>query len=90
MKYLLSLQRKTALSFEAIGETGKEKTGNSKNKIKTPWSSLVVQQVRDPALSVHQLGPLLWFGFNPRPGNFCMLWAQPKKSHKLLYIKKKK
>jgi len=40
--------------------------------------SLVVQQVKDPAL------PQLWsrlqlrLGFDPWPGNFHMLWAWPK------------
>ena len=36
-------------------------------------SSLVAQWVKDLALT------LLWHGFNPWPGNFHMLWAQPKK-----------
>ena len=37
-------------------------------------SSLVAQQVKDPAVS------LLWNGFSPWPWNFCMLWVQPKKN----------
>ena len=37
-------------------------------------SCLVTWQVKDPALS------LLWHGFDPRPGDFHMLWAwRPKK-----------
>ena len=40
-------------------------------------SSIAAQQVKDPALL------LLWLwlqlGFDPWPGNFYMLWAQPKK-----------
>ena len=36
-------------------------------------SSLVAQQVEDLALS------LLWQGFNPWPGNFYVLWVQPKR-----------
>ena len=36
-------------------------------------SSLVMQRVRDLALS------LLWCGFDPWPGNFRMPQAQPKK-----------
>ena len=35
-------------------------------------SSLVAQQVKDPALS------LPWLGFSPWPGNFSMPQAQPK------------
>ena len=42
-------------------------------------SSLVVQWVKDPALSLQQLGSLLCLGFDPGPGNFHMLWARPKK-----------
>lgn len=41
-----------------------------------PWSSVVVQQVRDLALS------LLWWEFDPWLGSFRMLWAQPKKKKK--------
>ena len=37
------------------------------------WSSLVVQGVKDPALS------LLWLGFEPWPENFYMLQMPPKK-----------
>ena len=29
--------------------------------------------IKDSVLS------LLWLRFEPRPGNFCMLWARPKK-----------
>ena len=46
-------------------------------------SSLVPQEVKDPALS------LLWHGFNPCSGNFHMLWAWPKKNKiKLKNLKK--
>ena len=38
---------------------------SSNSKIK---SSLVAQQVKDPALSLHQLGSLLWHRFNLGPG----------------------
>ena len=37
------------------------------------WSSLVVQQVKYSALSVQQLGLLLWHRFTPWPRNFHML-----------------
>ena len=37
------------------------------------WSSLVVQQVKDPALS------LLGHRFDPWPENFHMPWAKSKK-----------
>ena len=30
-------------------------------------NSLAAQQVKDPALSLQQLGSLLWFGFDPWP-----------------------
>ena len=40
-------------------------------------SSLVVQQVKDLALSLRWLGLLLWHRFNLWPGNFCMPWAVP-------------
>ena len=44
-------------------------------------SSLVAQWVKDLAVSVMWLGSVLWHGprFDPWPGNFCMLWVQPKK-----------
>ena len=32
----------------------------------------MAQQVKDPALSLLWLGLLLWHGFVPWPGNFCM------------------
>ena len=41
-------------------------------------SSLVVQWVKDLVLPREWLGLLLWHGFDPRPGNFCMLWVQQK------------
>ena len=41
-------------------------------------SSLVVEWVKGPALSLKRLGLLLWHGFYPWPGNFHMLWAWPK------------
>ena len=45
---------------------------------------LVVQQVKDPALS------LLWLRFEPWPGNFHMLWVHPKKKKKKKKKKKRK
>ena len=39
-------------------------------------NSLVVQWVKDPALS------LLWCGFDPWPGKFHMLWVWQKKKKK--------
>ena len=35
--------------------------------------------VKDPALSLLCLGSLQCCGFDPWPGNFCMLWQRPKK-----------
>ena len=40
---------------------------------------LVASPVKDPALSLQQLRSLLWLGFSPRPGNFCILRAWPKR-----------
>ena len=49
-------------------------------QIKIPeGSSLVVPQVKDPALSLQQLGLLMWCGFNSWSGNFCMSQAWPEK-----------
>ena len=45
---------------------------------KNGWSSQVAPQVKDLALSLHQLGSLLWCGFSPWPRDFHMLQAQPK------------
>ena len=50
------------------------------------WSSLVAQWVKDLGLSPLWLWSLLWFRFDPWPGNVYVLWAQPKKKKK----KKKK
>ena len=35
----------------------------------------MVQQVKDPELSLQQLGSLLWLRFDPWPGNFHMQWV---------------
>jgi len=46
-------------------------------------SSLVVQWVKDPALSLQQLGSLLWCQFDdPWPRNFCMPRKKPKRKEK--------
>jgi len=42
----------------------------------------MVQQVKDPALSLQELVLLLWCGFHSWPRNFCMMWVQPKKKKK--------
>ena len=34
--------------------------------------------VRDLALLLLWVRSLLWHRFDPWPGNFCMIWAQPK------------
>ena len=41
-------------------------------------SSLVMQWIKDLALSLQWLWLLLWQRFSPWPGNFHMLWAQTK------------
>ena len=40
------------------------------------------QQVMDPALSLLQLEWLLWHRFHSWPGNFHVLWVQPKRKKK--------
>ena len=47
-------------------------------KMPSPWSSLVVQQVKDLALSLQWLWSLLWHGFDPWPRNFHMPQVWPK------------
>ena len=42
------------------------------------WTSLVVQWIKDLALSLEQLRSLLGGGFDPGPGNIHMLQAQLK------------
>lgn len=42
----------------------------------------MVQRVKDPALSLQQLGSLLWHRFNSRPRNFPMLLGVAKKNKK--------
>ena len=39
----------------------------------------MAQQVKDLVLSLQQLGLLLWYRFDPWPGNFHMPWLWPKK-----------
>ena len=41
--------------------------------------SLVAQKVKDLVVSLQQLRSLLWYGFNPWPGNFHMPQVWPKK-----------
>ena len=45
--------------------------------VRSERSSLVAQQVKDLALSLLQLGALLWYGFDPWPGNVYMPQVQP-------------
>ena len=49
------------------------------------WSSLVAYWLRIWCLS------LLWCRSDPWPGNFCMLWAQPKREREkdLLVFRRK-
>ena len=44
-------------------------TVSPKKPLRT-WSSLVAQEVKDPALSLLWLRSLLWHGFDPCPRNF--------------------
>ena len=48
----------------------------------------MAQRVKDPALSLEWLRSLLWHRFDPWPGNFCRLWAQPKKKKKSVVLRK--
>ena len=50
---------------------GPKKTKKRKKK-KSKWEFPGGLVVKNPALS------LLWLGFQPWPGNFCMTWAWPK------------
>ena len=44
-----------------------------------PWW---LSGVKDLALTLQWLWLLLWLGFNPWPGSFCILQVQPKKKKK--------
>ena len=55
------------------GPQKRKKEKKKKKKKSGPGSSLVVQQVKDPALS------LLWHRFHLWPRKFCMLRMQPNK-----------
>ena len=48
-------------------------------------SSLVAEWVKDPALLLMWLEPLLWHGFNPWPRNFLMprMWPPPPKKKEM-------
>ena len=39
----------------------------------------MAQHIKDLVLSLLCLGSWLWCGFDSWPGNFRMLWVQPKK-----------
>ena len=45
-------------------------------------------QVKDPALSLLWLGWLLWYRFNPWPGNFHMPWVCETKRDRELSSKR--
>ena len=47
---------------------------------------MVAWWVKDPALSLLWFRLLLWLGFYPWPGNFCMLWVQTKKMVKVINL----
>lgn len=57
-------------------------TGKTISQIDNYYSSLVVHQVKDLALSLQKLGSLC--RFIPGPGNFCMQWVQPKQKTKIV------
>ena len=64
-----------------LGVALKSKTNKTKQN-KKPSSFLVVLWVKDPVLSLQQLGSLLWHRFNPWTRNFHMLWMWLKKNPK--------
>ena len=59
-------------------------TGVLTFRIFSDRSSLVVHQVKDPALSLQRLGSPLWLGFNPWPRNFHVQQLQPKRERESL------
>lgn len=64
--------------MEDWGTTGSGMVGTTQGT--QGQSSCVVQQVKDPELSLFWLTSLLlWSGFHHWPGNFLKLWAWPKK-----------
>ena len=70
------------LGFAACAPNGRRcyilrGVGKTENRIS--WSSLVVQWVEDPALSLQWLGTLLWCRFDPWSWKFHMPWMGPKK-----------
>ena len=50
--------------------------------LKISQSSLVAQQVKDPAVSLLQVGLLLWHRFDTWSGNYNMAQAGSKKTPK--------
>ena len=50
-----------------------------KSERKAYRSSLVAQQAKDLALLPQWLGLLLWYRYDPWPGNFHMPWPRPEK-----------
>ena len=63
----------------------------SRFKIFFLGSSLMAQRVKDLALALQRLRLLLWYGFDPWPRNFHMLWVWPKKKknflpHKISFV----
>ena len=82
----LYMSKKSSLGPAVWGQTGLwvlpfsrgYREGQVFRRDKT-WSFLVTQQVKDLELSLPWLWLHLWCMFDPWPGNFCMLWMQPKK-----------
>ena len=70
------------LTFEQLNSKALCSHSNSSCSIKwKPRSSLVVQQVKDLALSLQQFRLLLWCGLDPWPRNFPMPWVWQKKKN---------
>ena len=63
----------------AIGAALKKKIINKND---WNWSSPVTHWIKDPMLSLPCFRSLLWYGFDPWPGNFYVPWVQPKKKKK--------
>lgn len=73
------------LSWQRVSsgwEVAKSRSNSDHDSTASFQSSLVVQPVQDPALSLLQLGSLLWCRLDSWPRNFCMPRAWPKSKTK--------
>ena len=59
-----------------------QRDSQRQKRLKASGVPSVAQWVKDPVLSLQQLGSLLRCGFDPWPRNFHMLQLQPKRQNK--------